>query len=187
MSTKRHAILEAATDLLYREGFAEIGVDRFVAEAGVALGTFYRHFRTRSAMIAATLAHRHRAFIEALAASKSDDANDEPVLALFDALGAWSTSQGGNGCYFLRAAADYPRDPGIRDAALAHKAEYRAIVEERLRQGGRSAAQIELLAPAIFVLLEGAVAAAFTLGDARAIASARETAALLLARHAPRP
>jgi hypothetical protein len=109
----------------------------------------------------------------------------ECVLELFDVLEGWSTQHGGNGCFFLRAVADYPTDRAIRDAALAHKREYLALIGARLLLGGWSEDQAERLANVIFVLLEGAVAAAFTLGDRAAVATARKTAALVL-ENAPR-
>jgi AcrR family transcriptional regulator len=50
----RERLLEALERLLEREDFAQIGADDIAAEAGVAHGTFYRHFRNkRDALIAA--------------------------------------------------------------------------------------------------------------------------------------
>lgn len=89
-------------------------------------------------------------------------------------------AEGETRCFFLRAAADYPHKASIRHAALSHKQEYFALVERRLRLGGWSSSQVNELAPVIFLLLEGAVAAAFVLGDDVAVTAARRAAALLL-------
>ena len=181
MSDKRHDIVEAADRVFYEEGFAEVGIDRVVGEADVALGTLYRHFKTRADVVIGALTHRHAAFLEELSKDVSAGDGAEAVLGLFDALATWAESRGGNGCFFLRAAADYPGDAGIRKAALAHKQSYLAAIERRLRQAGWSADRAKDLAPDVFVLLEGAVAAAFTLGDEMAIARAKKAAAAILA------
>jgi AcrR family transcriptional regulator len=184
MTMKRQDIVDAANRTFYRDGFAEVGIDRVTGEANVALGTLYRHFKTRSEVIAAALRQRHDDFLLALGSKIEGAHGAECVLELFDVLEGWSDEHGGNGCFFLRAAADYPTDKIVRDTALIHKQEYLALIEGRLRQGGWSNAQAEDLANTIFVLLEGAVAAAFTLGDGTAIAAAKKTAVLVL-KNAP--
>lgn len=185
MKGKHQDIAEAADRLFYREGFAGVGIDRVVEEAGVALGTLYRHFDSRSHLVAGVLAHRHVAYFEALESGLRPARGAGAVLELFDVLEAWSAKQGGNGCLFLRAAADHPKDAAVRRAALAHKRSYLALVERRLREGGWAARRAKALAPSLFLLLEGAVAAAFTLGDRVAIAEARKAAAVLLAAQEP--
>ena len=186
MGTKRQDIAAAADRVFYEDGFADVGIDRVVGEANVALGTLYRHFKTRAEVVVGALGHRHTAYLEALSGDDCPGDGADAVLQLFDALSAWAENRGGNRCLFLRAAADYPQDVEIRKAALAHKQSYLAAVERRLRQAGWTADHAKDLAPGIFVLLEGAVAAAFTLGDKTAIASARQAAALILAQSAPR-
>lgn len=180
MSQKREDIIDAANRAFYRDGFAEVGIDHVVGKANVALATFYRHFKTRSEVITAALQRRHDDFLHALERGAEAGRGADCVLEVFDALEAWSTRQGGNGCFFLRAAADYPTDENIQDAARSHKRDYLAAIEERLSQGGWSNGQAEQLAPTIFILLEGAVAAAFTLGDKAAVATARSAAMQIL-------
>lgn len=173
MRDTRTRITAAADRLFYREGFAATGIDRLVGEARVALGTLYRHFGTRSDIVVGALYHRDAAF-QAKLTQKTGS-----VLALFDLLAEWSAERGGNGCFFLRAASAHPRDAAVRDAALAHKRAYLDLIRQRLLDDGWDAEQATRLAPIIFLLLEGAVAAAFTLGADRAIAEARTAAATL--------
>ncbi|MFE0016017.1 TetR/AcrR family transcriptional regulator [Mesorhizobium sp. NPDC059054] len=185
MGTKREDIIDAANRAFYRDGFAEVGIDRVVGEANVALGTLYRHFKTRSEVITAALQRRHGDFLHALEGAGEAGKGADCVLELFDVLEAWSTQQGGNGCFFLRAAADYPADDSIQNAARSHKREYLAVIEQRLLQGRWSKGQAEQLGSTIFVLLEGAVAAAFTLGDGAAVTTARNAAARILGSAKP--
>lgn len=180
MRGKRRDIARAANGLFYRDGFEAVGIDRLVAEAKVALGTLYRHFGGRSEVVVAALEERHAEFLEALEHWRSRRPGEDPVLGLFDALGEWAGRMGGNGCLFLRAASSHPHDPAIVAASAGHKRAYLALLKRRLVDGGRGTAEAERLAPALFVLLEGAVAAAFTLGDRAAVAHARATAEMLL-------
>jgi AcrR family transcriptional regulator len=66
MSMKRQDIVDAANRTFYRDGFAEVGIDRVIGEAKVAFGTLYRHFKTRSEVIAAALRQRHDDFLLAM-------------------------------------------------------------------------------------------------------------------------
>lgn len=61
----REKILHAANDLFYRHGYNATGLDRIIAEAGVAKGSFYHHFKSKEALAQAVLDwHREQAFEE---------------------------------------------------------------------------------------------------------------------------
>lgn len=184
--SKRDHIAAVADRVFYAEGFSTVGIDRVVEEAEVALGTLYNHFGGRSGLIVAALQHREAAYFAALEEASAGRTGDDRLLSLFDGLLSWAESHGGNGCFFLRAAADYPDDPLIRKAALGHKRGFLDLIERRLRETGRSAAAARRLAPRLYVLLEGAVAACALLGDAVAIASAKEAARGVLSQEAVR-
>lgn len=187
MTDKRQDIAAAADRLFYREGFAGTGIDRLAGEANVALGTLYRHFKGRSEVVVGALTYRDAEFFAALEAAAGTGDGADRVLGLFDALGEWTKRKGGNGCLFLRAAAAHPQNTAVREAALGHKQAYLRLVTRRLVEGGWGEAAARRLAPAIFLLLEGAVASAFTLGDERAVSEARAAAAMLLRANAPQP
>ena len=54
-SEARRRILETADRLFYEEGLRAVGIDRIVAEAGVAKMTLYTHFRSKDDLILAVL------------------------------------------------------------------------------------------------------------------------------------
>ena len=69
LSTKaqvtREKILKAANDLFYLGGYHATGLDRIIAEAGVAKGNFYHHFKNKEELATAVLDwHRDLAFKE---------------------------------------------------------------------------------------------------------------------------
>src|ERR1700722_5027221 len=51
----RSRILEAAYELLSHHGVHAVGIERIIAEAGVAKASFYHHFRSKEALIIAFL------------------------------------------------------------------------------------------------------------------------------------
>ncbi len=186
MSTKRDTLTATADRLFYEEGFAATGIDRVVEEAGVALGTLYRHFGGKGGLIVAVLDYREAAFFERLEEFAAQTEGEGRVLSLFDGLLSWAEEKGGtdNGCLFLRAAAAHPDEPAIGARVRKHKKDYLALCRRRLREGGWSAADARRLAPRVFLLLEGAVAACSLLGNRPAIMQARDAVEDLLTESA---
>ncbi|NQD93703.1 helix-turn-helix transcriptional regulator, partial [Pseudomonas sp. CrR25] len=46
-SNKREQLLNTARELFYREGYHGTGIDRILAESGVAKMTLYKHFKSK--------------------------------------------------------------------------------------------------------------------------------------------
>jgi TetR/AcrR family transcriptional regulator, transcriptional repressor for nem operon len=63
----REALLAAGVGVAEREGLAGLSVNRVVAEAGVAKGTFYVHFADREAFVDALHEGFHERVLEAVA------------------------------------------------------------------------------------------------------------------------
>lgn len=106
----RGRILDTATRLFYAEGVHAVGIDRIIAEAGVAKATFYHHFPAKDELVRAYLAaeyQRQRDAVEALRASVGPRA---ALVRIFDYLGDTGASAAFRGCPFTNAAAEYP-DP----------------------------------------------------------------------------
>ncbi len=82
----RARLFEAAVDEFRREGFARAQVDRIVAAAGVARGTFYFHFPSKEHVLL-ELQRKHEAAIEArLAAMPRPRSAGELLQQVVDAL-----------------------------------------------------------------------------------------------------
>lgn len=65
-------LLDAGVSVAERYGLAGLSVNRVVAEAGVAKGTFYVHFEDRAAFVDALHARFHARVAEAVAAATAD-------------------------------------------------------------------------------------------------------------------
>ncbi|MBN8750888.1 Bacterial regulatory proteins, tetR family [Xylophilus ampelinus] len=185
----RERILATAHDLFYRDGIRATGVDRLIAESGVAKLTFYRHFASKDALVREFLDFRHRRwmawFIDALgrhgAASPAE--GSARLMLLADVLQEWTEQPDFRGCAFINSVVEIAQAlPEAVDIARAHKAEMTQVIAELLPEG----ATRELLADAAALVFDGAIVRAQMAGDAAgreaAVGTLRTVLGTLVAR-----
>jgi AcrR family transcriptional regulator len=181
-SEARQRILETADRLFYQEGVRAVGIDRIIAEAGVAKMTLYTHFPSKDDLILAVLQHREKCMLEFFRSTMERHGKKakDPLRAFFAALKEWFETPGFRGCAFQNAAAELadPAHPGT-EFVRGHKQRFgeflRGLVEDAV---GKTAAKV---APAVILLVEGAVATAVIQGRADAADVARDAALKLVA------
>lgn len=120
----RDRILDTAKRLFYRDGFRATGIDRIVAESGVAKMSLYRHFASKDDLIAAFLDWRHDHWTAWFtAAVDARLARGEGLAAVADVLGEWFGQDDFRGCAFINAVAETGAtdDPRHLDQAVRHK------------------------------------------------------------------
>jgi AcrR family transcriptional regulator len=180
-SQRRTLLVETALRLFYRHGFHATGIDRLLAEAGIAKMTLYKHFGSKDALILACIAERDRVFrawFEAELDRRAKTPRDR-LLAVFDILETWFKSRDFYGCFFINAAAEHaPADDPVHVAAAEHKREVARILERIAHEAG--ARDAGLLARQIHLLMEGATVVAQVAGGNRAAPDARKAAATLI-------
>lgn len=185
----RERILATAHDLFYRDGIRATGVDRLIAESGVAKLTFYRHFASKDALVREFLDFRHWRwmawFIDALGRHGAAAAapGNTRVLLLADALQEWVTQPDFRGCAFINSVVEVAQAlPDAADIARAHKAEMTQVIAELLPDS----ATRELLADAAALAFDGAIVRAQMAADAAerdaAVGTLRTVLGALVAR-----
>jgi AcrR family transcriptional regulator len=130
-SDARDRIIAGAGRLFARTGVRAAGVNAIIAEAGVAKATFYRHFQSKDAVVAAWLERRVEpraedmlAAIDAMAATPA-----ERLGAFFDALTERLSSPDFVGFIFITAAMDQPEGVGpIRTYVESYMEQSRAVL-----------------------------------------------------------
>jgi AcrR family transcriptional regulator len=133
-SPARRRVLDAASSLFYAEGVHAVGIDRVIAEAGVAKATFYHHFPSKDALVCAYL-EGEDARVRQLMAPAGDTPQDR-VLWVFEALGEHTCGPGFRGCAFINAAAEYPdRDHPVRRVIAVHRAWLHGVLRDLLAAG----------------------------------------------------
>lgn len=180
-SPKRDELVRVAEDLFDRYGFHATGVDRLIQESGVARMTMYKHFPTKNALVLAALARRDDRFWEMLEAetARRTEAGEDPVLCVFDALGAWLARDGAQGDLLLRALAEFANhDVTVAGDAVFRKKKLGDWFAGRLTAAG--IAEAEVRAWDLALLFEGAAALAPVVGGEAAAGQARHAATALL-------
>lgn len=176
-------LVNVALKLFQDNGFRAVGIDRILANAGIAKMTLYKHFRGKQNLILAALRARDERWMLWFV-TRCEGPTPDPrrrLLAAFDALGEWFASRAFSGCLFIRAAAEFPqlRDP-IHQLAAEHKRRLFEWIKQNVQRTGVPNA--DQLARQIFLLMEGAMIAAHISGSgAESAASAKAAVKSLIA------
>lgn len=177
----RERLIETSIRLFYRDGFHATGIDRILAEAGVAKMTLYKHFRSKDELILTALTildERSRAAFISQVEERGRTAR-ERLLAVFDVAKEWFSDPGYFGCPFINAAAEFLRsnDP-IHMACATHNQGMVAYFVELAREVG--VGEPEPLGRQWGLLLDGAAVNAHLTGSTEAASMARIAAENLL-------
>ncbi|EWY39719.1 TetR family transcriptional regulator [Skermanella stibiiresistens SB22] len=161
----RDRVLDAAAELFYRDGIRAVGVDAVIAHSGVAKMSLYRNFAGKDELVAAYLEYRDRLYWEwwdGVMARHPGDPRAQ-IRALFAAVAKRTTSASYRGCPFINTAVEFP-DPDHPGhvAAKANKRELRNRLRGLALAVG--AADLDLLADQLHLLLDGAYTSGQTLG-----------------------
>jgi AcrR family transcriptional regulator len=183
-SDARQRILDTADRLFYAEGVRAVGIDRIIAESGAAKMTLYSHFRSKDDLILEVLQYREEQFMRWFGQSmeRHIEAGESRLTAVFAALKEWFETPTFRGCAFINASVELAdaKHPGFL-FARQHKERFHAFLARLI--GETLSAAAARLAPAIAVLIEGAIVTAVIEGSPKAADVARD-AALLLLSHA---
>lgn len=183
----RERLLDAAEALIYAGGIHATGVDAIVRESGTARKSFYTHFESKDALVAAALARRDERWMRWFVDGTLSRARTPRtrLLAMFDVLREWFASPDFHGCAFLNAAGEIssPDDP-IRVVARDHKERLLRFLREQCDDYFASIAgdrrHAARLARQWLILIDGAIGVALVSGSADTALDARAAAERLL-------
>ena len=173
----RDRLVEVASRLFYSEGIHAVGVDRVIAEAGVAKATLYAHFTGKEDLVAVYLERQSAwwvAAVEERAYARSGRVSR--ALAPFDILAERAASPGYRGCPFINAAAEFPVPGPVTDQISRHRQRVRDTFAALV--GGTS--QDDGLIGVLVALYDGAMAGAYLDRDPGIVDQARRGAEAFL-------
>lgn len=178
----RQRILETAYELFSRDGIRAVGIDRIIAEAGIAKATLYRHFPSKEQLVLAFLELREQRWTHEWLEAESERRAASPherILTVFDALHDWFHRRDYEGCSFINTLLEIsdPESPIHQDACRRLTA-VRQILERWASQAG--AKNPQETAFQVQILMMGAIVSASG-GDLDAGLLARDYARVLLA------
>jgi AcrR family transcriptional regulator len=171
----RERLLDAASELFYAEGVQSVGIDRVIAQAGVAKASLYSAFGSKEGLVSAYLERRHEELIARL--RDAADGVEDPVarlLAVFDSQAAQFPRPGYRGCAFMAASAEAPADSQITEATAKYRGEVLNLFVELA--AAADIADPDQLADQLRLIYDGASIAANLDHNPRIASSARAAA-----------
>ncbi|MDR7034807.1 TetR/AcrR family transcriptional regulator [Mesorhizobium sp. BE184] len=180
-TTPRRRLLDTATRLFYEGGIHAIGIDRIIAEAGVAKATFYNHFPSKDELVLAYIEEQDRLGRTAVASLPKQPPR-QMIAAIIGRIGEAVVAGPWRGCPFLNAAAEYP-DPAspVRRAIEARRTWYHGTLRRLLAEDGDPSPP--LTAALLVAVSDGLLESAY-LDDAKAVpALVRKAVERLLPRN----
>jgi len=181
----RDRIVDTAYDLFSRHGIRAVGVDRIVAESGVAKMSLYRHFDSKDDLVLAFLQERERRWTNEWLRAEVEQrgaTGAQRMLAIFDVFGEWFRVEDFEGCSFINVLLEFDdRANRMRQASVEHLGNIRSFLQELATEAG--AVDPAALAHQWHILMKGSIVAAGE-GDRVAARRAREIGQLLLEREA---
>src|SRR3981081_904825 len=100
----RERILDTAYELFSHDGIRAVGIDRIIADAGIAKATLYRHFPSKEQLVLAFLDLRERRWTREWLEAESERraaTRQDRVLVVFDVLDDWFQRPDYEGCSFI--------------------------------------------------------------------------------------
>jgi len=138
----REALIQAAVELIERDGVDKLSVREAAKLAGVSPGAPFRHFATKTALLTA-VAEQATQRLHAHVTQAVASANDSPPLVRFGAIGhayiEWARK---NPTHFRviseRALIDYDSSESLRSDNEALRKQMRQLFDEAFAHGGET-------------------------------------------------
>lgn len=148
----RDRLLQTAHDLFYRDGIRASGIDRVIAESGVAKQTFYRHFPSKNDLVRAYLEHRHEQWMAWFKAALARHGGQPQAIA--PAVGEWLCDPAYRGCAFINTVGELAGVmPEVVEITRRHKADMSSAIATVLPASAHQAT----LASAVALAVDGAI------------------------------
>jgi AcrR family transcriptional regulator len=162
----RGRLLSAATRLFCKNGINATGIDAIINEAGTAKTTLYKLFGSKTNLVHVVLETEGKQWREwFIGAIESGGGPAQTKLArIFPALKFWFGQDRFYGCPFINAVGEHDKDQKqFRSIAMRHK---KVVLAHLVRLASETgAADPEVLAHQLGLLIDGAIVAAMVSRD----------------------
>ncbi len=182
VTAKQESIIRQSHEVFARYGFQTTCVDRLLEDTGISKRTLYKYFRSKEALVAATVEYYNQLSLQQLNEEIQRRAGNprEQVLAIFDLKEKALRLGDFSGCLAMNAKMEYDgKHPEIEAVCLHFFTRLREMIIDLCEEGGYSEAG--LLATKLMILLDGAIVYGRATRDPGIIATARKMADAMLA------
>jgi AcrR family transcriptional regulator len=169
-----------ATRLFNENSIHATGIDRIIAEAGVARRTLYNQFGSKEGLIRAVMERESEAWFEWLDSELARIDEHDPrkrIVGFFALLGKWFSRSDFKGCSFINAVGEHPLNNCVRPIAKAHRQANFEYIRRLLK--GSKISNLDKIADQIAILADGATVTAMVTGN-HTMAEIAASAALAL-------
>jgi AcrR family transcriptional regulator len=159
-------LLNAATRLFCKNGINATGIDAIIEEAGTAKTTLYKLFGSKTNLVHAVLESEGKQWREWFIGAIESGGGDArtKLTRIFPALKRWFGEERFYGCPFINAVGEHDKDQKqFRVVAMKHKKVVLAHIEKLAGEMG--AAEPQMLAHQLALLIDGAIVAAMVSRD----------------------
>lgn len=151
----RERLLDTAERLFYAEGVHTVGIDRVLAESGVAKATLYKNFGNKDGLVAAYLDRRHERQAERVSAALARGRTPrEQVLNVFESQAQLFARPDFRGCAFAAASAEGPAGGPNEERSRVYRDYVRGVFRDVLDRAG--VADAESAACRLHLIYDGA-------------------------------
>lgn len=166
----KERILEVTSRLFYKQGFNSTGINQIINEAGIAIGSLYKHFPSKNDLLYCYLQKQEEEYFRNLDSYFTNETLPLPkLLKLIDYRIEMQQKADYSGCHFVKINAETGRqDKRINKLVLEHKRKQRSFINEIITEiSGAENLLMEknTLANTIYLMIEGAVVCASINGN----------------------
>lgn len=155
-------ILDTASRLFYLQGFNATGINQIIAEADIAIGSLYKHYKSKNDLLYHYLEQEAKTYFADLEDYLKDE--KQPVLKIIKLLDYRIKLQEEAdylGCHFIKINAEMGRqDKRIEQLVIKHKQHQRDYIEGIITEIGEKQnlpMGKSMLANTIFLMIEGGI------------------------------
>ena len=158
----KERILDTASRLFYLQGFNATGINQIIAEADIAIGSLYKHYKSKNDLLYHYLEQQAKTYFANLENYLKDE--KKPVLKILKLIDYRIKLQEETdclGCHFIKINAEMGRnDKRVEQLISRHKQYQRDFIERiigEISETQNLSMKKDTLANTIFLTIEGAV------------------------------
>jgi len=161
----KERILDTASRLFYYQGYNSTGINQIIAEAGIAIGSLYKHHQSKIDLLYHYLQQQEMEYFDNLDSFLKKEKNPlQKLLKIIDYRIKLQETANYSGCHFIKVNAEIGRsDTKIAQFIVAHKQkqrDYLSVILEEINTVKKLPIEKEILSNIIFLMIEGAVVSA---------------------------
>lgn len=182
----REHILQTASELFYRQGIKDTGIDTIVKEAGIAKMSLYKYFPSKDDLVLAYLQGKSQLLRERLLRGMEDNEKlpKDKLLAVFETFEEILASPAFRGCPFINASAEFAAEANpVQRASAEFYQSFCAMLSAQARLAGIKEA--DELAMQLAILISGAVVREQMQRHSAAMRTAYAAAEILIEKYLP--